>query len=407
MKAFSRLIILIVIVFLSILAVTNVLLINDVNSVGERPYRVEVNRLSAQIEINGYNNINLDDCEYIISVTEFGEDFYNSENEYVIHEIDGKLYRFDYVASKNKSSIYIANISIIAAFSVALILLIYIKKKIIAPLEKMTDLPYELSRGNLTAPIPEEKNRYFGRMVWGLNLLRETTEQQKEHELEFQRERKTKLISLSHDLKTPLSAIKLYSKALSEGLYSDKEKQKNIAVNIGAKADEIEGYIDEIISASRDYVVPLEVVMSEFYLSELEKRIIDYYKEKLRLTTAQLIVGRNADCLVKGDLERSVEVLQNIVENALKYGDGGDIFLDFSFEEACTLITVTNGGCRLKPEELPHIFESFWRGSNAESNQGSGLGLYICRQLMNKMGGEAFAEIKGENIAVSVVFNMA
>ena len=80
------------------------------------------------------------------------------------------------------------------------------------------------------------------------------------------------------------------------------------------------------------------------------------------------------------------------------------ISIDITEEDGCILVAVRNSGNNLPETELPHIFDSFWRGSNAESNKGSGLGLYICRQLMHKMNGEIFAEIKGKDMVVTVVF---
>ena len=85
---------------------------------------------------------------------------------------------------------------------------------------------------------------------------------------------------------------------------------------------------------------------------------------------------------------RSVEVLQNVMENALKYGDGKQVELIFPEDDECVQIAVRNGGCTLGEDDLPHIFESFWRGANVENIRGSGLGLYICRQLMRRMNGE-------------------
>ena len=95
------------------------------------------------------------------------------------------------------------------------------------------------------------------------------------------------------------------------------------------------------------------------------------------------------------------------MENALKYGDGRRIELIFSEDDECVQIAVTNGGCTLGKDDLPHIFESFWRGANAENIRGSGLGLYICRQLMRKMNGEIFAEIDNGIITVTTVFARA
>lgn len=88
--------------------------------------------------------------------------------------------------------------------------------------------------------------------------------------------------------------------------------------------------------------------------------------------------------MLKGDADRLIEVLQNLLENAIKYGDGKCISIDFSEEEDCRLITVRNSGCSLKQEELINLFDSFYRGSNVGSADGSGLGLYISRQLMQK-----------------------
>ena len=235
-------------------------------------------------------------------------------------------------------------------------------------------------------------------------MLRENMEQQKERELNLQREKKTLLLSLSHDIKTPLSAIKLYSKALSKGLYTTHEKQLEIADSINARADEIEGYVTEIITASREDFLSLNVNMGEFYLSELINKISLYYTEKLSLIKTEFEVGSYTDCLISGDLDRSVEVVQNLIENAIKYGDGKCIDIGIAEEDGCILITVANSGCTLQTADLPHIFESFWRGANAENEKGSGLGLYICRQLITKMNGDIYADIKDGFMRVTAVF---
>lgn len=199
------------------------------------------------------------------------------------------------------------------------------------------------------------------------------------------------ILSISHDIKTPLSAIKLYAKALERNLYDTREKQTQIAENINKKADEIEGFVCEIVKASNEDFLNLEVKREEFYLQELVDEIKGYYVEKLEILRIPFSCKMEGNCLVKGDLERAVEVIQNIMENAIKYGDGGYISIEMAEEEDCRLFTVKNSGCTLKQEEIPHIFDSFWRGSNTGSQLGSGLGLYICRQLMQKMDGEIYA----------------
>ena len=407
MKAFNRIFSVVVVAVMLLSAVVNIILAADKTKDG-RLYRVEISRLVREIEAKGSADIS--ECEYVTNIEGYGKDFYSADSDYVIREINGELYRFDYRANGYSNKAHLAGM-VNAVFGTMAVLFIavmlYIKFAILAPFERLSSIPYELSKGNLTAPIKETKNRFFGKFLWGIGILRENMEQQKQRELEMQKEKKTLLLSLSHDIKTPLSAIKLYSAALSKNLYSDAEKQRKIAENINEKADEIEAYVSRIITASREDFLSPEVNMGEFYLSELVEKIAGYYREKLALIKTDFIVGKYRNCLLSGDLDRSVEVLQNIMENALKYGDGRHVELIFPEDDECVQIAVTNGGCTLAKDDLPHIFESFWRGANAGNIGGNGLGLYICRQLMRKMNGEIFADIDSDIITVTVVFTRA
>ena len=407
MKAFNRIFSAVTVAIILLFVVVNMILAADKTD-GSRQYRVEISRLAREIEANGSADIS--ECVYVTNIERYGKKFYSTDSDYVIYEINGELYRFDYSANgySNKAhfvGIVNAVLGVIAILFIAVML--YIKYAILAPFERLSSLPYELSKGNLTTPVKETKNRFFGKFLWGIDILRENIEQQKQRELEMQKEKKTLLLSLSHDIKTPLSTIKLYSAALSKNLYPDAKKQQKIAESITEKADEIEGYVSQIITASRKDFLSLEVNMGEFYLSELIEKITEYYSEKLALIKTDFNIGKYKNCLLSGDLNRSVEVLQNIMENSLKYGDGRCVELIFPEDDECVQIALRNGGCTLSVDDLPHIFESFWRGANAESIRGSGLGLYICRQLMRKMNGEIFAEIDGDIITVIAVFARA
>lgn len=408
MKSFDRIFAAVIALILLIFAAANALILWENNNIS-RPYRVEINRLAHEIEENGFRELDLSECDFVTNVEPYGENFYNSESDYIIREIGGELYRFDYTTSQSEKSGLILTVNLILAVMAAVIisLMIFVRRNILAPFDKMKELPYELSKGNLTAPVKESKSRFFGKFLWGVDLLREHLEQQKSRELALIKEKKTLLLSLSHDIKTPLSAIKLYAKALSKGLYPEKEKQLEIAENINEKADEIESFVSQIVTASSEDFLELDVQNGEFYLSDLMSKISAYYKEKFALAQSDFSIEKYSDCLLKGDLDRSVEVLQNLIENALKYGDGRSVEIAFSDEEDCRLITVKNSGCTLSESEMPHVFDSFWRGSNAENKAGSGLGLYICRQLMRRMNGEIFAKKSGDIMRVTAVFTQA
>ncbi len=413
MKSFNRIFALVIAVIIMVFLLANILISTASKSSG-RPYRVEISRLADEIEKNGFDNINLDNCAYVTNITCFdGKNysafFEDNESDYSVRVINGETYRFGYTFSSgsyDKNIVFTVNLVLAVMSLIIILILLFVRSRIIRPFEDLRDVPYELSKGNLTVPIKENKYKFFGKFVWGVNVLRENMEKHRQLELNLLREKKMLVISLSHDIKTPLSAIKLYSKALSKGLYQDREKQLEIAESINSKADEIEKYVSEIIKASSEDFLELDVEINEFYLSALTEEITRYYKDKLEVMKIDFKVGEYADCILKGDFNRSVEVLQNIIENAVKYGDGGIIELDFREEEGCKIITVINSGCTLREDELIHIFESFIRGSNADGIRGNGLGLYICRKLMNKMGGEIYAEMKDGNMLVTAVFSM-
>ena len=409
MKAFNRIFAIVAAAIILLFAVANGLLFRE-NTDSGRPYLVEISRLTRVVETDGLEAVDLTACDYVTAVKPFGEDFYDSHSDYAIREIEGELYRFDYAvdnSAERDKQILTVNIALAVMAALILGVMLYIRVTILKPFDRLKDVPYALSKGNLTEPLKEGKKRFFGKFIWGLDMLRENMEQQKERELNLQRDRKMLLLSLSHDIKTPLAAIKLYSKALSKGLYTDKDKQLEVAQSIHAKADEIESYVTQIITASREDFLSLEVNIGEFYLSTLVEKLRAYYTEKLALIKTEFSVGEYSDCLLSGDFDRSVEVIQNMMENAIKYGDGKKISLVFDEEDGCPLVTVRNSGCSLPDTELPHMFDSFWRGSNANTEKGSGLGLYICRQLMHKMNGEVFAVVQGGDMCVTAVFQKA
>ena len=226
-------------------------------------------------------------------------------------------------------------------------------------------------------------------------------------ELELQKEKKTLVLSLTHDIKTPLSAIRLYTRALAEGLYTEEDKRMEAYRGIEKNVTDIEEYVNEITVASREDFLSLTVNLTEVYLSDVIEAIRKLYMDKFGSLHTVFEMEPYTDCLLKGDADRLIEVMQNLLENALKYGDGKRIIVSFSEEEDCRLITVTNSGCTLKQEELVNIFDSFYRGSNVEAANGSGLGLYISRQLMHKMDGEVYAEIRDDDFCATVVVRKA
>lgn len=271
MKTYNRIFVTVVGIMIAVFTVCNICILsfNENNSGGE--YRVEAERVANQIEQSGYDSLKLSEYNTITSVEVLSDrdekKFFETDSDYLIKKINGRLYRIEYRSQGNdfKHSIIVqVNFFLLIMSVVIIVVMLFIRQKILKPFDELKDVPYELSKGNLTIPMKENKSRFFGKFVWGVNLLRENMEQQKKRELDLQKEKKTLVLSISHDIKTPLSAIKLYAKALSKGLYKDTKKQMEIFDNINAKADEIEGFVSEIIKASSEDFLNFEVSISEF-----------------------------------------------------------------------------------------------------------------------------------------------
>ncbi len=410
MSKFKRFAMLIIILEIVLLIVCNGLCIWKSESGTGRLYRVEAKRVVSQLqELAGediLSKLDISSYKTIVRVSEFQpEEICN--NDYVVEEAGGRLYRIEYKVNVDYRMFWYMNIALVCMLLLTGIILLYVEKKVLKPFHDMTNLSFELAKGNLSVPIKEEKSKLFGRFLWGMDMLREKLEDNKEKELEFQKDRKTLILSLSHDIKTPLSSIELYSKALSENLYDTREKQEEALQGITRNVKEIKKYVNEIVTASREDFLNLEVEQGELYLSEIMKATEIYYRDKLSVVHTEFVMEPYDDCLLKGDKNRLIEVLQNIMENAIKYGDGQRIRISFEDEEDCKLLCVENTGCDLKEEELPNLFDSFYRGSNSHGVKGNGLGLYICKTLMRKMDGEIFAGMNEDVFCVTMVVRKA
>lgn len=284
--------------------------------------------------------------------------------------------------------------------------LIYLRSHLIQPFHRMREMTYELSKGNLQGEVKAEKNQYLGKFLWGLNELKDALRVSRKRELELQREKKMLLLSLSHDIKTPLNMIKLYGKVLEDGLYPTDDERMNAYHQIGEKAIQIENFVSEIMKASKEDIVHIEVEKGEFYLKELVQWIETFYGEKCALRKCALTIDEYQNRIFQGDIHRLFEVFENLFINAFKYGDGRSICVSFYEEDYCQLVRVFNTGEPVSAKEFVHLFDSFFRGENTRGQQGNGLGLYICKEIMHKMGGDIFAECETDGMAFVVVLPM-
>lgn len=420
MKRYNRVLAFTVILYITLAVLAGCLLLKAEAS-DDREYKVEINRVKVSLsEEKNLDKLDLREYRYLKKVAFLSADASRAEHEAFFAENDiyqmeitpvykdgvaAGFYRFEYISPKNDymQALLISEVFLALMFFCTLGILLYLKYKLLAPFHRMSELPGELAKGHLETEIKEEKSKFFGRFIWGISQLQDTLSITKKRELELVKQKKQLLLSLSHDIKTPLNTISLYAKALEKDVYSLESEKKHAAHQIGEKAVEIENYVEEIMKASKDDVLDIQVKAGEFYLSDLVKKISATYDEKCALRMIDFTIGAYENLLLRGDLDRMLEVLENLFENAFKYGDGRRIQMTFFEEDYCQLVRLFNTGQPVSDNDFNHIFESFFRGSNSSGKQGNGLGLYICREIMHKMDGEIFAQKEEEGMAFVLV----
>lgn len=429
MKRFNYFIILALGVLLAAWILANVISVAAFSKKTGKEYMIEINRLSQSVrsehDADGVDYASLHYVERVSYLSvETPEDeiraFFDgttvpSGRNYLVKPvysagmISGYVrYEYRIAGIFDYRHVFVAiNVIFAVVFLFAAILLLYLRSRVIRPFNRIRDLPIELSKGRLKEELKEDRNRLFGRFVWGLNMLRETIDEKQKKEIRLEKDRKTTLLSISHGIKTPLSSIKLYARAIGTDMYIDADKQKEAAHRIEENAVSIENIIREITETQTENLVEMDVEIGEFYLSELVASVKNTFSERLALLQTEFSVGPFSDVLLKGDRNRLADVFENLIENAIKYGDGKRILIDFSTEERSVLVTVTNSGTPLPASERPHVFDSFWRGSNTNNKPGSGLGLYIAKYLMSKMNGEIYLGKSDTGISFVVVIPMA
>lgn len=395
-------------------------------------YKVEINEIMQGLEKDGeFSKPDLRGKEYIKEVSFLPAEYGTKEAEYETVENVQAFYqnhngvnmtveplmsgekiigyvRFDYTTGENSDVfLWTAEVLLFLVCFLTLAVLLYIRHKILGPFNTLSEMPYELAKGHLSLELKESKSRFFGKFVWGIAMLRDTLKASKSNELRLEKEKKLLLLSISHDIKIPLSAIKLYAKALREGIYESEGQKQDAALQIENKAHEIEEFVKEIVSTASEDIFTIEVENSEFYLKDYIDKVRECYETECRLVMTDFSIGSYENKLLKGDIDCAFEVMENLMDNAFKYGDGKKIAIDFYEEDYCQIISVYSTGNMVPENEMPHLFDSFYRGSNADNKKGNGLGLYINRQIMLKMGGDIFAKRQDGGMSFCLVYAMA
>ncbi len=286
-----------------------------------------------------------------------------------------------------------------AAFILCMMfVLIYVYFSILRPFENMKRFAGEIAKGNFDIPLEYQRSNYFGEFTWAFDSMRREITKSRSCEKEAIENNKTIIATLSHDIKTPIASIRAYAEGLEANMDSSAQKRQKYISVIMKKCDEVSGLTNDLFLHSVSDMEKLNISMEQFELGEFLK------EAALEICTEQNAVRvriPEKKIRITADRKRLMQVFENLINNARKYAKTS---IDVSVipGEHDVEILFQDYGTGILDEDMPFIYCKFYRGKNCGTEQGSGLGLYIVKYVIEKMQGEILICNKQEGLLVSV-----
>ncbi len=277
----------------------------------------------------------------------------------------------------------------------AAVLGVYIRKAIIRPFAKMKDFASYVAAGDLDRPLEMDKGNMFGAFSESFDIMREELKASRARELSLQKKERELIASLSHDLKTPVTGIKLTSELMA-AVFSQNEGQEITVTqdmivkmnNVYKKADEIALLVGDLFSSTLEDLGAFKVNCADENSAVITALVSEYDDRGL------VRISEIPQVIVHMDKLRLSQVIGNILFNSYKYA-GTPIDISFRLDDPFLEVSIRDSGPGVPEDEIALITHKFYRGKEQGDKEGSGLGLYIARILMDKMGGEL--SVRSEN----------
>ena len=266
-------------------------------------------------------------------------------------------------------------IGALAAGALAAAVAFFLARAISRPVRRVAEAARTLAHDESPEPIPEQGARELVLLAGSFNEAAAQLAQARMAERQF-------LLSVSHELKTPLTAIRGYAEGLGEGVLDSEEA----AETIRREAVRLERLVRDLLDLARMNKSEFSVQRAPIDLDEIAREVARRYEAQAQGFGVELLLSARGPSPAVGDADRMVQVVSNLVENALRVTPpGGSVRL--SAEAGSIAIEDTGPG--LQADELPRAFERFYLYSRygRERPVGTGLGLAIVKQLVEGMGG--------------------
>lgn len=284
----------------------------------------------------------------------------------------------------------------LAAFATNRFLSLFVLKHITEPLDELASGARRIRDGNLDARLPSGRTDEFAPVFSDFNDMAHRLETSVERDRRIEEERRTLLIGLSHDLRSPLTSIRAYAEGLRDGIANTPEAQQRYLGMIEGKAEEMSGLLARISDVARLDRVEEQPNLATSRLDELVAAWTAENEPAYRLRGVRTSVEL-APTRARFDAELTARMLTNLFDNCARYATAGtgscDVTLTCGDSDGAPCIAVDDSGPGVTDAARGRLFDLFYRGDEARSvtSEGSGIGLAVVSRGMQQMGGEARA----------------
>lgn len=276
---------------------------------------------------------------------------------------------------------------------------LFVYVTVLRPLKKISKYTSEIARGNTDIPLTYERGSEVGEFSWAFDSMRKELNKARASEKEAIENNKTVIATLSHDIKTPIASIRAYAEGLEANMDSSPEKRAQYLQVIMKKSDEVSKVTDDLLLHSLSDMNRLKVEKKTIEISAFtEGAVKDLDPDGKEITYSS--EGVTAE--VSADPGRLLQCVENLITNSRKYA-GTKISVSLEKTENNVAILIKDSGKGIPDEDMPFIFDKFYRGHNHGQQPGSGLGLYIVKYLMTQMDGDIVLQNTGDGLLAKLV----
>ena len=329
--------------------------------------------------------------------------FSQSQKTQVQTESDGTVYDISIIDSADSQGrVHVmAKDLFISAFiiliSVAIVVGLWVYRSIAVPLVKLKKATQNIKEGNLDFVLDVEGNDEFSELCQDFEEMRRRLKESTEEKNLIEKENKELISNISHDLKTPITAVKGYIEGIMDGVADTPEKMDRYVRTIYNKTNEMDHLINELtfyskIDTNRIPYTFSKLNVEDYFADCAEEVGLELETQGIELVYANYV---EKDVMVIADGEQIRRVIHNIISNAIKYMDKPKGIIQIRIKDVGDFIQIEieDNGKGIGPKDLPYIFDRFYRTdvSRNSSKGGSGIGLSIVKKILEDHGGKVWA----------------